>query len=197
MKKENLVLVSGALILIIGFGMFAFAQRDRKKSDQVPVVESDEKLYTNALYGISFRYPQAYVVKEQNSDSTHRVHDVVTLIHAEDANFGGEGGSDGPRAITLQFFQNNLDKQSARGFITGSSDSNYKLGDGIISTTTVAGYEALAYNWDGLYPGKSTVFLHGDTIVMASVTYNALSDRILDDFESIMRTLRLEKIRSY
>ena len=95
-------------------------------------------------------------------------------------------GGEGPTAITIDIFQNDIDKQSIMDWMTGTNDSNYKLGDGAYVRTTVGDVDALVYTWSGLYEGKTTVFAHGDDIIAVSVTWLTPTDGMLADYQLLL-----------
>ena len=148
------------------------------------------KTYANASYGISFAYPDTYVLEEREVGNAERYHFAITLmdrIASENIPQNGEG----PTSITIDIFQNNLDKLSTEAWVKGNSNSNFKLSaDGLLTSTTVAGREALHYTWDGLYRGESTVFAHKDNIVMLSVTYLSPTDTIVSNFANVLASFQ-------
>jgi hypothetical protein len=106
---------------------------------------------------------------------------------------GDAPGREGPTAITIDVYQNNLDKQDAESFIKGSSDSNYKLGNGVLATTTRGSVVGTEYSWSGLYEGRSFVIAKPDYIYMFSVTRLDSTDRILQDFDNLLRTVTIKE----
>jgi hypothetical protein len=156
--------------------------------DKTKVVE-----YSSKEFGVSFLYPSEYVLTERDIDRTHRVHHAIALINKADID---PKASEGPRAITLDIFQNNLDKQTALGFITGSSDSNYKLGPGNIATTTHGVLEGLEYTWSGLYEGRSFVVSTPEYIYLFAATRIDPQDRIIADFDRLLKTVVISNVRN-
>lgn len=149
--------------------------------------------YSNTEYGISFKYSNTYQLEERDAPgSGERRHHIVTLIDTDDAANVPENG-EGPTAITVEMFQNNLDRQPVETWIRGTSNSNFKLSpDGALSTTTVYGVTAYSYSWDGLYRGDSVVFEHKNNIFMLSVTYMTPDDQIRKDFDLLVRSVELQ-----
>ncbi len=151
----------------------------------------DRETYRNADYSLSFNYPNTYALQERDVGDGHRYHYSITLIDKDAlANIPQDG--EGPPAITIDIFQNNLDQLSVEEWIRGTNFSNFKLSpDGKLSSTTIAGAPAFLYTWDGLYRGESMVFSHRDNIVMLSVMYLSPSDQIRADFIKFRSTIQL------
>ena len=172
-------------LIILGVGVYVFMSEPWQR----PAPPSST--YANSVYGISFSYPAGCVLDEREAGNGERSRYVITLISGEAlANIPQDG--EGPPAITIDIFQNNLDKQKVEEWIRGNSFSNFKLSpDDALASTTVAGRDAYAYTWDGLYRGESTVFAHKDNIIMASVTYLSPEDAIRPDFFQILASLAL------
>ena len=147
--------------------------------------------YESAEHGISFSYPDIYVLDEREAGNGEREHHVIVLMDKEAAATLPQNG-EGPPTITVDIFQNNLDKLAIAEWIENDSRSNFKLSpDGVLASTTVAGTEALLYAWDGLYRGNSIVFAHKDNIVMLSVAYLSPNDAIVSDFASVVASFEL------
>lgn len=181
-------LVWGILVLIIvltGVYLWMVASTE---APQTLVMET----FDNATYGISFKYPSTYALQEREVGDGHRYHYMITLIDKEAlANIPQNG--EGPPAITVDIFQNNLDQLSIEEWIRGTNFSNFKLSpDGAISSTTVASAPSLSYTWDGLYRGRSIVFVHDNNIVMISVTLLTPQDQIVGDFDQIVSSVALD-----
>ncbi len=147
--------------------------------------------YTNVEHGISFTYPDTYILNEMEVGNGERWHYNITLIDKEAAANVPQNG-EGPISITIDIFQNNLDKLTIAEWVNNVSYSNFKLIlGGALTSITLADKEALAYTWDGLYRGDSIVFEHDGNIVMLSVTYLSPEDDIISDFVNIALSLEL------
>jgi hypothetical protein len=154
-----------------------------------------ENSYVNIRYGIEFQYPKNYILTEKEVGDAHRDHFSIVLFEdtktARDSISGKIKDTEAPPSITIDIFQNNLDKESIFRFVTGSNDSNFKLGDGTYATTTIADVSALHYFWDGLYRGESYVLAHKNNIIMLSGTYLNAEDTIHTDFKKIIHSFAL------
>lgn len=179
----------GVLILIM-LGLLLFVDSDIKKAEN-----EQHKVYSNPKYGISFEYPDNYFLKEGEAGNGERYHYNITLVEDTPGNremLSGKVAGEGPTAITVDIFQNNLDNLSVEQWIRTTSFSNFKLSDEKLGTTTVGGSAALSYSWDGLYRGDSLIFAHKENIVMLSATYLTAEDAILRDFSGIVSTFELK-----
>lgn len=183
------IILGSIVVLLILIGGYVFIFKGNETSAPTLAPQDTSKIYSNADYGISFTYPETYVLTERALGNGERFHHNITLMDREAAANISQNG-EGPTAITIDFIQNDIEKLSIKDWINNDSRSNFKLSpDGELISTTIAGKEALTYTWDGLYRGHSIVFTHKDAIVMYSVTYMTLDDHIVSDsidiFESI------------
>ncbi len=159
---------------------------------------SGMKSYSSDTYGISFKYPSNYILKEGlTSGSAERYHYAISLF--EDTEFNRkfvegkvETATEGPTAITFDIYQNNLDTMTLLGWMNSSSFSNFKLSDGTHTLVKVSGKEAVRYSWDGLYQGDTVAFISGDNLIAGSVTYITPEDVNRKDFEEILKSVKLK-----
>ncbi len=146
--------------------------------------------YDNAVFGLSFSYPDGYKLIESDTGSGERKHHVITLVDKAAAAQAPEN-SEGPVSMSIDIFQNNIDKLPVRSWIQHTSASNFKLSpDQMLATTTVSGADGFAYIWDGLYRGESVAVAHAGDIVMFTVTSLETTDRIRDDYVTLMNTVQ-------
>jgi hypothetical protein len=185
-------LFTGFLVLAL-FAGGAYAYFARDVSTENPRVSSGQlQTYVNTDYGTSFQYPENYVVEGRNTGNGERERYTVTLMDRAAAENIPQNG-EGPTAITVDIFQNDLDEQTPENWIKNNNNSNYKLSpDGVLTPTAVDGSPAFAYGWDGLYLGNSIVFSHSGNIVMLSVTFLTPDDVILGDFAVVVASMQLE-----
>lgn len=179
-------LIVGILVLgvILGAGIYLGGK------PHVPnEVATQHKTYVSDTLGIKFDYPSNYILDEKNTGSPERGRYTITLIENTPGNqdlISGKVQGEGPIAITIDIFQNDLDKYTAEKWIRGVSDSNYKLGNGEIASTTVGNMQGLEYTWSGLYEGRSRVVSTQNYIYMFSVTRMTPDDQILKDFDALL-----------
>lgn len=183
-----------AVIVVIAAAGFLMLMPGEEKAS-IGENETDVSVvrqYTSATSSLTFTYPDSYVLTEHDAPgSAERAHHVIVLIDKKAAANIPENG-EGPTTITIDIFGNGLDKQTPEQWIKNSSLSNFKLSpDQALSTSTVAGVHGLSYVWDGLYRGESTVIAHGTDIMMFSVTSMDSTDRIRDDFKTLLLSVQL------
>lgn len=188
------------VIIAIGFiSWFFYAGRQK-----TPVQDAETLLeYSNDVYGISFSYPSDYILSERDtvaSDSQN--YHQIGLINKKDIPLPVSG--EGPTAIILDIYKNNVNKYSAESWARNAKESNLKLGEGRISTTTISGLAALSFRWSGLYEGTTIVLAKPDFVYTFNVTYLEMGGQIIQDFVKIRDSVRItssptkeEKIKLY
>jgi hypothetical protein len=147
-------------------------------------------LKTYSSEDISFQYPAYFFLEERVVNSSQRYHRQIMLTEdTEENRLVREGRTEpreGPTAITIDIFQNDLDNMTLMQFVTGTNNSNYKLGSGKVSTTTIGSLTGLEYFWSGLYEGRSFVASNSENIYHFAVTFMGSEDMIIGDFETIV-----------
>ena len=180
-------LIVGIIILGLILGGVIYMGGSRDVGQQVKTPEF--KTYVSDTLGIKFDYPQNYILDERNTGSGARGRYTISLFEDTPGNralLNGEVQGEGPTSISVDIFQNDLDKENAYKWVTGNANSNFKLGNGELASTTVSGIAALDYTWSGLYEGRSKVVSTPNYIYMFSVTRLNPDDQILKDFETVI-----------
>ena len=187
MKLTTGIAVAVALIVTVYLFVFSGAVFTQKNTQDTASTEN-LNLYANGTYGISFAYPETYVVSEGERGTPERPHYAIVLTHQDDVDLpiGGEG----PTTITLDVYANAPEKTLSTWLHT-TPESNLTLGDGALEEMVVGKVPALAYRWSGLYEGKSVALLHDGSVIVLSVTYLAPEDAIVHDFDTVLRSLTL------
>lgn len=148
--------------------------------------------YTNKVYGISFSYPNEYTLKEnlvsENKDDGHYS---IVLTHIKDAPLPVNG--EGPTAITIDIYKNNLGKQNVSEWILNSRNSNFALSTSGLASTTLGTLPAYSYRWSGLYEGTTVVTANTDWIYAYTVTYLEMGSQIIQDFVTIKESTEITK----
>lgn len=155
------------------------------RTEEGRVSESSTVRYSSSRPELSFDYPYRYHLAEKDISSGARTIYSLVLTEGEP----NPENSEGPTAITVDIFQNDLDMYTAGEFATSTSQSNWKLGDGTLTPVTVGGKEGLSYTWSGLYEGKSIVVARPDYVYMFSVTWMTPEDQIIRDFDGLIKTV--------
>ncbi len=135
--------------------------------------------YSSEVYDISFSYPEGYVLEERTESGAH----VITLIHEDNLPLPEAG--EGPTAITVQIVPNTAN-QTTDEWIRSSPLSNFRLSGGTPAEVLVGTESALAFAWDGLYPGTTIAQVRGDTVYAFSVTYLTTEDPIRTHFAQVV-----------
>jgi len=96
------------VIIVLSAGAYLFLSPEETfNSTDIPA--KIMVAYTNVEHGISFTYPDTYILNEMEVGNGERWHYNITLIDREAATKVREN-SEGPTSITIDIFQNNLDK---------------------------------------------------------------------------------------
>lgn len=183
MNRNKIFVGLGILAILVVAAMFFFGGNSSNTGDAVPM-----KNYFNEEFGITFDYPENYVIAERDLEgSAQRKRHMITLIDEKDSP-APEGG-EGPKAITLLLVQNNLDKQTTKQWVEGSEESNFKLSpDKGTAEVKIGGMNGLVYRWDGLYQGETTVAAGGKWIYAFSVTFDKEDDQIVSDYRKVINS---------
>ncbi len=189
MNKKIYLGLALAFILLALF----FVLKKEPVREPINVTEESQTLKTYNIkeLGLSFNYPDTYNLIEEDAGSNQRKNTRLTLM---DKGFTPPIGGEGPKTINIDIYQNNIDKQTPENWIKNNSNSNYKLGDGVIKQTTIDGKPALEYSWSGLYNGVTIVFEHNENIVAVSGTYLEVGDRIVKDYKNLLASIKLAPI---
>mgnify|MGYP000851018445 FL=1 len=188
------LILSAILVIdiLVFFAYYALSQQQAIHSQ-----EKTHETYTNATYGVTFQYPSKYTLSETKiTDSTLGTGRMITLL---EKGVTIPQAGEGPTAITLAIYENKLatlaDEHPLDTWVRATPESNFKLATQTIpNKLTIAGNEARAYAWDGLYQGISYVTHNNDTVLMFSVTYNGQGDtEKREDILSILKTLKLSR----
>ena len=184
---KNWIVAFGILLVAVLLGAWLLARTDGDGGTP-ETATTTQRTYSSETYGISFQYPDPYTLEERDTGNGERWRHVITLMRKADLPPPIDG--EGPPSIEIAFYQNNLDKRTVAEWITGTNDSNFKLGPGTYASTTVAGRAALRYRWSGLYEGVTTAFLAGDAIVAVSASYLEPGDEILEVYEDVLNSIQ-------
>lgn len=171
---------------------------------EVPI-ENRFKVYQSDEFGISFSYPEEYLLFEiQGEGAGGREYYIVTLMpdtpFIRDAIAGTlEGDTEWPTSIHFSFYREpNLTISLEEWVRTNQLQSNFDPSDpaqdAVLTPATVAGVPALQYRVGGLYWMDTTTFTYSDWVVLATVdsfTPEGNSKKI--DFENILSTIALSE----
>ncbi len=187
-----------ALVAVIGVVACAFflmtkpGSRPTIGENQLDTIPAT-RMYKNATSGLSFIYPARYELVERDESATQRTHHSIVLTATEVASSTPENG-ESPTTIRVDTYAFESASATVLQWIKDMQASNFsRSADGRIASTTVSGISAYAYAWDGLYRGESIVVPRDKEIVMFSVTSITSTDRIRDDFQTLLSTVHLNE----
>lgn len=183
MKKAPMLLLTILLVIAIP-AIIIFLNSEEST---LPENDSQEnwKTYSSARFGFDLKYPTYYILEEKEIGSGERYHYAIIIREDKEIPINGEG----PVAITIDVYQNNLDNQTLLNWITSNNNSNYKLSNGTHEATIIGGKEALQYNWSGLYEADTIVTRTKNDIIAFTVTYIDPEEKMRKDFSSIIPTV--------
>lgn len=186
MKKILIIVLVVIAVVIVGSIMYG-----RKTASNI---DSDKLTYSSQVYNLSFKYPNKYFVVERDETDGLNGYHSINLFEDTQANrdliSGKITGAEGPVSISVKIFQNDQ-QQTLTDWLKTNPSSNLTLALQEASSSTLGFLPALAFTWDGLYRGDSIVAIRGVNVVVASVTYFAVSDIIRADFEKLVSSLKL------
>lgn len=178
-------------IIIAIFLIIFFIWIINSRHQIVPAQNTDGLLlYSSDIYGISFSYPSNYVLGEQDiaTSDLQKYHE-ISLIDKNDLPVPING--EGPPAITIDLYKNDINEYTAEGWANNSKQSNLKLGEGRIATTSISGFPAISFRWSGLYEGTTIVLSKTSFIYTFNVTYLEIGAPIIQDFVKIKDSIRI------
>lgn len=167
-----------------------------KEMTQEQTEAQNTKVYASEEFGISFEYPDKYFLEEKSLGNGERIHHTIILTEDTEENRmvreGQAPGREGPIAITIDIFQNDVHYLRAEDWVKNNNSSNWKLPpDEDMSESEISGLPAVTYPWSGLYEGRSVVALTEDFIYMFSETHMSPQDFTVSDFDSLLRTVEI------
>lgn len=193
------LLVAILVVLALGFGIY-YAAGLYTPAPEMPqqVIDTEAPEYNSAYLGVSFVYPRNYFVLENDLSTGEREQHSISLIEDTPTNralVSGElQGTEGPTAITVEIFQNDLDSYTSETFIEETNFTNYKLSPtGDWALMNVGGDIGTSFQWSGLYEGRSVVVARPDWVYVFSVTWLTPQDAILSDFESVLSRVSFDE----
>lgn len=181
---KRTLIISGSLLLVAVIGLLAFADRDFPVED----TPSASLEYANERYGISFSYPEEYIIDEGERGDAEGDHYAIVLNRKIDLPPPQNG--EGPTGISIDIYRN-ADHPTLLSWLTAANASNFQLSDGAYASTSVGGISAAHYRWSGLYEGETTAFLHKEYVFAVSVTYLSPEDSHRDVYGELLDSLSL------
>ncbi len=195
MSKNKILSI---ILLIAVIGLVFWYSKDNKKemSPNIETDGSDLVVYESSQFGFSFKYPEIYFLEEKDLGNGERYHKAIILTENTEENRlvreGKSPGREGPTAITIDIYQNNLDNISIESWLINNNNSNFKLSNGTFEEVAVDGKLAVKYSWSGLYEADTVALTHKENIISITVTYISKDDFIRDDFVKILESFDLK-----
>jgi hypothetical protein len=176
--------------LTVGYVKYAYFPSTEPQEQTEKVVEESPDGFSlhKSSFGVSFSYPDTYILFKENDPDAR---EAITLITKADARAleESEVPREGPTAITLQIFESAL---PASNWIKQNPRSNYNEDFVPYRTSSLAGEEAFVYGWSGLYEGESVLVAREGRLYLFSVTWMSADDPIRFDFRDLLATVRFD-----
>lgn len=184
MKKSTIYMGVALLVLVLAVFMWwpegenagEFNNRDNEGN---VVVASELQL--------SFVQPEGYDITRAEDTQVGRY---SYILSREEDRVVPEYGEGAP-ALTIDIFRD-ANESNVREWLESNDVSNINLMMGDVLETKVDSEDALAYEWDGLYRGRSVAFEYEGSIVLISGTYLEASDPIYEDFDQLVSSIKLD-----
>lgn len=169
----------GIVLGIISLGMLFFLSSQYREKDSQDLVKM--KVYENYLYGFSFTYPDRYelTTKEESDDFQLVLVDKSELV---------QDRSEGPTSINVYIYKD----IEIRDWLK-KNESNFNLAVAPATNIVFQGKEAITYEWDGLYRGKTLVFSWYRDVFVLTGTYLEKNDTRYKDFQNILDSFVLHE----
>lgn len=181
-------LVSIAMLAFLGYALihYTVSELPTPKTASSPTVI--QQTYYDVSSGLIFTYPSSYRVSEY-PDANNTNHTMVTLLH----NQLTATQDSSPSLITFDIVTDALrDKTTALEWMKSSALSRFSDSDGTYQRTLIDNGEIITYHWQKISPGISVLFAVGNTIVVASTSYEDPNDAALETFANIAKTIHIQ-----
>lgn len=197
MPKNISIWIAIAVMAVLGWYIV-----QKNAYERLYTPDGQFKRYQSEEFGFEFYYPKNYFLEEREVGDGHRTHYLIMLTEDTEENRlvregnppAGGAGREGPIAITIDIYQNNLDQLTLEQWLKETNNSNFKLSpDGKYSYITVAGRKAVLYRWSGLYEADNVAFVKGDNVYSIAVTYIAKEDLIRNDFALLLGSIQFKE----
>lgn len=183
--KQIIVVLISILVLFLSFGSFFMVGR---------LDFSSQNNYSNKKLGISFNLPQNYFIQEYSfSNSMYSGFDLYEDTESNRLLLGGEIVGELPVSISCVAFENPEDI-SVDEWVNSDEfkDLFFVQSVDLSEENIIPDISAYEYDSDGLYASKNIVFKHSNgKIFNCRVNYITLQDKIIDDFQKFLTSIRL------
>lgn len=175
-------------IAVLSFGVYMYLSPQGEGT-----VDSGLITYTSDAHGLTFSYPNTYYLEEREVGNGERTHYAIVLTEDTEENKavreGRAPGREGPVAVTVDIYQNNLDRLDAETWIRSTNDSNFKMSpDGELTPYSVSGLPGYIYRWSGLYEAVAVAVSNDRFVYAFTSTYITPQDPIRDVFDTVVES---------
>lgn len=156
------------------------------------IASSTIKNYSSPEYGLSFQYPDGYILLEHEVGSPESPQKAIVIVEDNKSNRDILEGKvpevgEGPTNITIDIFQNTK-KLSVEDWVT--EKASWILQNEKKEPITISGKPGFTYFWDRLFAGKSSIVTENNRTYIFSVTWITPEDKMLKDFQKILDSVK-------
>lgn len=194
MKRTGIFFVG--LILLISCTWLAVAlthPRDVDKRDETTAQGYVQ--YTDPDFGLTFQYPDGYVVKKRERETVLGAYQSIVLIRDDTQDEGSqaerERAMEEPPTLSLHRYALREENQTVSEWLSDYPESHFNLRIGATSTVHVGGETAIEYTHDGLYETRVIALRHKDAILAFAIPHKDLDQKMVQDFEFLIKSVEL------
>ncbi|MFA7216710.1 MAG: hypothetical protein WC095_01865 [Candidatus Paceibacterota bacterium] len=185
-KNKQIIIISlSILVLFLFFGSFFMTGR---------INPSSENKYYNDVLGISFDMPKNYFVEDHSfTNSLYSGFDLYEDTKGNRLLLSGEIVGELPVSISCVAFENPEDISIKEWVNSDEFETLFFAQDvNLTEENIIPDVSAYGYDSDGLYASKNIVFKHSSgKIFNCRVSYITLQDKIVDDFQKFLMSIKL------
>lgn len=152
---------------------------------------SGPRNFKSESLGLGFTYSPTYALKEIEGADRHSIVVFENTKMNRDIMDGKVLGTEGPTAITLDFFPE-VSEENIVVWMGESLESNFQLSDGRFEEGEILGHKVVAYKIDGLYGADVVAMKHNEGVLMITGQYLTPEDAIRVEFANLLASLTLE-----
>lgn len=154
------------------------------------------KTYENKDLAITFSYPGSYILSEQE-DTIVLFENAPVYNQASSSDISIERTSD---IIAIEILGSGLEADIAQWVQDNATSSHFAISDKTFESALVANKKIISYAWtskplldvgnSGEMNGTTIALIHNGRVFLVSVVYNEDSEKIQDNFISLLSTVQ-------
>lgn len=137
--------------------------------------------YSSEHVGVAFVYPEKYEIETRHEGEGH----ILTLLPK---GYVAPQGGEGPATITIEEFSN-AEGLPLETFLANEPRTNFNLGGGTTTETTVGGQPALRYAYSGLYENDAYAVAANGKVYVFATGWISQDDPLRQELKDIISTV--------